>query len=443
MLDETGVDAGIVVFLQATSPFIDPRDIDVAVELVRANEYDCVFSATETYGFLWAAPAGAASGVNHDPSTRPRRQDREPHYLETGAFYVMDAAGFRTARHRFFGRIGLVEVAERTAIEIDSEEQLALAQAIAPLMTVDADPIDVAAVVTDFDGVHTDDTVITDADGRESVRVSRSDGMGVARLRRAGIPVLILSTETNPVVSARARKLQVDVRQGVDDKATALLEWVTAQGIPLSRVAYIGNDINDLGCLEVVGLPVAVPEAHPLVLAAARVIVSRMGGRGAVRELADRVLREPPAATITDARIAQRRTRIMTVTIGSRVIGGGRPAYVIAEIGLNHNGDVELAKQLIDVAAEAGADAVKFQKRTPEISTPAAHARHAARDAVGHDDLPRLPLPRRVHPRPVHRGRRPRAAAGSGLVRVAVGRAERAVPRRPERRRTQDRVGVP
>ncbi|MET0829640.1 MAG: N-acetylneuraminate synthase family protein [Microbacterium sp.] len=69
----------------------------------------------------------------------------------------------------------------------------------------------------------------------------------------------------------------------------------------------------------------------------------------------------------------------MTVTIGSRVIGGGRPAYVIAEIGLNHNGDVDLAKQLIDVAADAGADAVKFQKRTPEISTPA-HMRDTPRE---------------------------------------------------------------
>lgn len=69
----------------------------------------------------------------------------------------------------------------------------------------------------------------------------------------------------------------------------------------------------------------------------------------------------------------------MTVTIGSRVVGGGRPAYVIAEIGLNHNGDVELAKQLIDVAADAGADAVKFQKRTPEIATPE-HMRDIPRD---------------------------------------------------------------
>jgi N-acetylneuraminate synthase len=69
----------------------------------------------------------------------------------------------------------------------------------------------------------------------------------------------------------------------------------------------------------------------------------------------------------------------MTVTIGSRVVGGGRPAYVIAEIGLNHNGDVDIARKLIDVAADAGADAVKFQKRTPEIATPE-HMRDMPRD---------------------------------------------------------------
>jgi YrbI family 3-deoxy-D-manno-octulosonate 8-phosphate phosphatase len=300
-LEAQGIVADILVFLQATSPFIDPRDIDVAIDLVIANEHDCIFSATETYGFLWTVDAGSATGVNHDPRVRPRRQDREPHYLETGAFYVMDVTGFRAARHRFFGRVGLVEVAESTAIEIDSEEQLKLAQAIAPLFATESSLADAAAVVTDFDGVHTDDTVQTDGDGRESVRVSRSDGMGIARLRRAGIPVLILSTETNPVVSARARKLEVDVRQGVQDKATALREWARTQGIPLSRVAYIGNDVNDLGCLEIVGFPVAVPEAHPLVLASARVVVSRTGGHGAVRELADLVLRDRADPDLTDS----------------------------------------------------------------------------------------------------------------------------------------------
>ncbi|MGO1769601.1 MAG: N-acetylneuraminate synthase family protein [Microbacterium sp.] len=69
----------------------------------------------------------------------------------------------------------------------------------------------------------------------------------------------------------------------------------------------------------------------------------------------------------------------MTVRIGSRVVGGGAPAYVVAEIGLNHNGDVDIARRLIDVAADAGADAVKFQKRTPEIATPE-HMREVPRE---------------------------------------------------------------
>jgi N-acylneuraminate cytidylyltransferase len=246
----------------------------------------------ETYGFLWRRTAESAEGVNHDAAHRPRRQDREPHYLETGAFYVMDAAGFRSARHRFFGRVSLVEVPERTALEIDTLEQLELARAIAVSAGESTgDRIDVDAVVTDFDGVHTDDTVSVSGDGGEQVRVSRSDGMGVSLLRKAGIPILILSTETHPVVTARARKLRVDVLQAQDDKAAALRRWAEERGIPLSRVAYLGNDVNDLPALEIVGWPVAVPEAHPLVLAAARVVLDRPGGGGAVRDLADRVLR--------------------------------------------------------------------------------------------------------------------------------------------------------
>lgn len=293
-LDAQGVDVGVVAFLQATSPFIDPRALADGIHLVEGDRFDAVFSAVETYGFLWQRDiAGRAEGVNHDKALRPRRQDREPHFLETGAFYVMDAAGFRHARHRFFGRVGVVAVDETTAVEIDSLDQLEIARAIAPLAAAPwlGRAIDVDAVVTDFDGVHTDDSVQVDSHGGESVRVSRSDGMGISRLRAAGIPVLILSTETNAVVAARARKLRVDVRHGVDDKAAALREWASEHGIPLTRIAYLGNDVNDLSCLEIVGWPIAVPEAHPLVLAAARVILARSGGSGAVRDLSDRVLR--------------------------------------------------------------------------------------------------------------------------------------------------------
>ncbi len=307
VLDERGEPAATLAFLQATSPFIDAAALADAVRRVRCGEADSAFSAVETYGFLWGRGQGGATGINHDPAHRPLRQEREPHHLETGAFYVCDAEGFRRAGHRFFGRIATVEVSERTAIEIDSPEQLALARVLAPLAApAEADRIDVDAVVTDFDGVHTDDHVSVDADGVERVRVSRSDGMGVRMLREAGIPLLILSTETDPVVTTRARKLRVDVHQAERDKAGALRTWAAERGVPLARIAYVGNDVNDLPALDIVGWPVAVPDAHPLVAASARVVLERHGGAGAVRDHAERVLRarEPgddPSASLPAA----------------------------------------------------------------------------------------------------------------------------------------------
>ena len=306
-LARLGIDVGILVFLQATSPFIDPADLDAAVERVRAGESDTVFSAVESWGFLWRTDAAGASGINHDHRSRPRRQEREPEFLETGAFYVMDAAGFRRAQHRFFGRIGLALVPETHAIEIDTEEQLVLASALAPLVAAPSgfglrEPaIDVDAVVTDFDGVHTDDTVLIGQNGEEFVTVSRSDGMGVARLRAAGVPVLILSTETNPVVSARARKLCIDVVQGSADKAAALTAWAAERDIPLDRIAYLGNDINDLDIIETigeVGLTAAPADAMPRIRDAVHYICEAPGGRGAFREVAEWLLRLRSAAEV-------------------------------------------------------------------------------------------------------------------------------------------------
>lgn len=302
-LAERGVVARVLVFLQATSPFVDPRDLDDAVGRVLAGPETCVFSAVESWGFLWRHGPDGMRGVNHDPARRPRRQERAPEYLETGAFYVMDAAGFRAARHRFFGRTGVAVVEERFAIEIDTEEQVRVASAIAPLASPVAG-LDVDALVTDFDGVHTDDSVLVGQDGAEFVTVNRGDGMGIGLLRRAGVPVLILSTETNPVVSARAAKLRVEVLQGVDDKAAALRTWLEETGIDPGRTAYLGNDVNDLACLQLVGWPLAVPEAHPRVLAAARLVLGNSGGRGAVREAAERILaaREKAATAAATAR---------------------------------------------------------------------------------------------------------------------------------------------
>ncbi len=285
-----GIHPRVTAFLQATSPFIPSEALADAVTLVRDGRADCAFAARESYEFVWRRDAdGAAAAIGHDAARRPRRQDREPHYVETGAFYVFTTEGFRRAGHRFFGRTEIIGVPEDSSIEIDDPGQLRAAQALAHLVAP-AEPVTATVVVTDFDGVHTDDNAWVDAAGTEHVRVSRSDGMGVALLRRAGVPMLILSTEQNAVVRARAEKLRVDVVHGVDDKASVLRQWALESGVDLADTAYLGNDVNDLSAMALVGWPVAVADAHADVLAAARVVLTRRGGDGAVRELADRIL---------------------------------------------------------------------------------------------------------------------------------------------------------
>ncbi|MFI0898871.1 cytidylyltransferase domain-containing protein [Streptomyces sp. NPDC020983] len=294
----TGAEPGstvVVLLVQCTSPFVTAEEIDGVVAAVTEGGADTAHTVAPFHGFIWregAAEPGAgacAYGVNHDKATRPRRQDRPQDLLETGTAYAMRAAGFRAAGHRFFGRTALVRTDPAKVLEIDEPADLARARALAPLLDpTAATPTrdDVDAVVLDFDGTQTDDRVLIDADGREAVTVHRGDGLGIAALRRAGLPVLILSTETNPVVAARARKLDVPVLHGIDRKDLALKQWCEENGIAPERVLYAGNDVNDLPCFGLVGWPVAVAGAHDVVRAAARAITTAEGGRGAIREIA-------------------------------------------------------------------------------------------------------------------------------------------------------------
>ena len=278
----------VVLLVQCTSPFLTPDEVNGAVERILSGEAATALTVAPSHGFLWREAEGGATGVNHDKAHRPRRQDREPEYLETGAVYAMDAEGFRTHRHRFFGHTALVVTDPARVLEIDDPHDLARARALAPLLDTPATPRldDVDAIVLDFDGTQTDDRVHIDADGREFVSVHRGDGLGIAALRRAGVPLLILSTEQNPVVAARARKLRIPVLHGIDRKDLALKQWCEEQRIDPQRVLYAGNDVNDLPCFHLVGWPVAVGSAHDSVRAAARAVTVTPGGSGAIREIA-------------------------------------------------------------------------------------------------------------------------------------------------------------
>ncbi|MGP4083210.1 cytidylyltransferase domain-containing protein [Streptomyces sp. KR55] len=301
-----------VLLVQCTSPFLIREDIDGVAGAVVENGADTAVTVAPFHGFIWrdadaeaaadsvvtaadSLSTGGGYGVNHDKSFRPRRQDRPQDLLETGAAYAMNAAGFREHQHRFFGRTELVRTDPARVLEIDDPHDLARARALAPLFDADRPgalptAADIDAVVLDFDGTQTDDRVLIDADGREFVSVHRGDGLGIAALRRSGLTMLILSTEQNPVVAARARKLRIPVLHGVDRKDLALKQWCEEQGIAPERVLYVGNDVNDLPCFALVGWPVAVASAHDVVRGAARAVTTVPGGVGAIREIAGWIL---------------------------------------------------------------------------------------------------------------------------------------------------------
>jgi 3-deoxy-D-manno-octulosonate 8-phosphate phosphatase (KDO 8-P phosphatase) len=142
-------------------------------------------------------------------------------------------------------------------------------------------------VAFDFDGVFTDNLVYVMQDGSEAVRCNRSDGIGLQKLKKLDIESVIISTEANPVVSARARKLKMRCFQNCEDKRKTLESLAKEMGISLAEIAFVGNDINDRPCLTCVGLPIVVQDAHPDVRPLARYRTRAPGGHGAVREVCD------------------------------------------------------------------------------------------------------------------------------------------------------------
>lgn len=285
----------VILLVQCTSPLTSPDDIDGTIETLLAQGADTSVAVAPFHYFLWSRDdAGTSLAINHDHTKRLMRQQRRPEFVETGAVYAMRVAGFRAARHRFFGAIALHETPIENRLEIDdpidlelAEERMRARSAKRSGAGLDHVP---DAIVFDFDGVHTDDRVFVDQDGRESVVCSRRDGMGIEILRGLGIPMVVLSKETNPVVAARCRKLKLDHFHGVDDKLGLLRSWLADRGFEASRCLYVGNDINDLDCMRHVGMSAAPRDAHARVLAEAGLVLDADGGRGAIRLLADDIV---------------------------------------------------------------------------------------------------------------------------------------------------------
>jgi len=290
--DRESYEPDVVVFIQCTTPLLTADDIDGTIDQLIAEEADAALSVAPFHRPLWQhSDDGSATGINHDSSVRKLRQEIDPQYVETGGVYVMRRAGFLAARHRFFGKIALYVTAADAAIDVDDPGDLVVVESLLRARLSGATaaklPASIGGLVLDFDGVFTDGRVIVDETGVESVTCSRRDGMGLTRLRRRGLPMLVLSTEPNPVVARRCEKLGLECQHGIDDKLAVLLHWAKQHQVSRESLVYIGDDVNDLACLQWAGCGVTVADGHPSALASADVVLASAGGQGAVRELCD------------------------------------------------------------------------------------------------------------------------------------------------------------
>ena len=286
---------GVVAFLQATAPLTTPDDIDGTVRKITEEGADSALAVAPFHYFLWRVDqSGEAIGVGHDSAIRPLRQQRDPQFIECGSVYAFKTGGFLKAKHRFFGAIGAHVVPGENVLEVDDPSDLAIADLLIRRRDEERAaghlPSPPSAVIFDFDGVFTDNSVIVLGDGREAVVAGRGDGMGVAMLAERGMPMVVLSTEENPILAARCEKLRLPFQHGLSDKLAAMKSWLEERGLDISRAVYLGNDVNDVPCMLAAGCGMAVADAHDAAQRAAKIVLSKAGGRGAVRELADLIV---------------------------------------------------------------------------------------------------------------------------------------------------------
>lgn len=285
-----GEAAGLCVILDPSRPLRTPEMIEGALDHLAARGGDSLVSVHETAETLWVEDTSGFGRLEEDePKPRPARSG----LAENRAIVITSAAQLRDWAAPLGGRIVLHRVPAFSALKMLGEDAWCAGEALHRRLWAGRTTASLASIrllVFDFDGVMTDNRVVVFEDGREGVLCSRGDGMGMDRLREVGLPVAVLSKEGNPVVSARCRKLKIPCIQGVGDKLPVLRGLVAEQGIGLADVAYMGNDINDLECMQAVGLAIAPADAEPPILRIAGLVTIAKGGFGAVREVADLIV---------------------------------------------------------------------------------------------------------------------------------------------------------
>ncbi len=308
--EHEGYRPDVLVQLRPTSPVRPPDCVDRAIEILLENPQadstrGVVVSGQNPFKMWTFAPEGHMQPLLKveglaEPFNAPRQKLPQT-YWQTGHVDAIRRETILNKKSLSGDVIMPLLIDQKYTVDIDTmldwqQAERLVRQKDLPCVKPNQGgsrglPQPLELIVFDFDGVFTDDRVWVDQQGGESVAANRSDGMGIGMLRDAGYEMLVLSTEVNPVVSARCQKLGLPVHQGVGNKAVLLMKLLADKGIQAEQVLYMGNDVNDLACLEMVGCAVVVADAHPDVLPHADIRLEHNGGHGAVRELCDMILK--------------------------------------------------------------------------------------------------------------------------------------------------------
>jgi YrbI family 3-deoxy-D-manno-octulosonate 8-phosphate phosphatase len=276
----------LAIMLDPFYPLRAPETIEGAIDLLWRCGADSLISVYALTDSLWVQDErGVARPAERSPAQR--------RFVETGLVSGVRVGSFRQTGELPTGRVVLYKVTAMSALRIANGADWANAELLhrrASAARAQALLRGIELLVFDFDGVMTDNRVLVFDDGREAVLCSRGDGMGLERLRNAGVGLAVISKEINPVVGARCEKLKIPYLQGIEDKLAELTQIVRERGLELAHVAYVGNDVNDLECMHAAGVAIAPADSHPDALRAADLVTSAPGGLGAVREVCDLVL---------------------------------------------------------------------------------------------------------------------------------------------------------
>lgn len=283
-----------IALIQATSPLLQKEDLNRGFKAFFESGVDSVLSVVSQKRFQWRNDEnGFAHSINYDIFHRPRRQEFEGCLVENGAFYITSKKNLLKSQNRISGNVKTIEMDEDTFFEIDELNDWMIVEMLMKRRGIrDCSELpEIKMFLTDCDGCLTDGGMYYSEAGDELKKFNTRDGMGFALLKKKGIITGIITSETATLNKRRAEKLQLDILEvGCKDKKAAIIALSEKYKIPLENIAYIGDDINDLEAIKVVGYGCCPANALEMVRKSARYVASVNGGDGVIREIAEKIL---------------------------------------------------------------------------------------------------------------------------------------------------------